>query len=351
MKSPRFNCALAGCGRVAEHHMRFLRSMDRVAVVAVCDVTPGVAESFARRYSVPSVYGDFAVMLDSESLDVIHILTPPDTHAELAITALDARCHVVVEKPLACTAADAEKVVSAEGRTGRFAAVDHIHLFHPTYQRAKELLKQGVIGSLVGVDAACSHANLGVTGGHAHGPDWLGRLPGGSFLDVAVHPVYLLLDLIGHAHEVKAFFDPAGSWDARVLLRGARCLGSISFSTRARPFGNILRIYGTHGSLTVDLARMILTVHKGSRGAGLLGRGLGAFEEAGQLLYGTASVVAGFMTGRLRPYEGMGRFLAAFYRSLSEGTAPPVTADQGLAAIRIIETALSARRGLEEAPR
>ena len=86
-------------------------------VVAFAGRDPEALAATAAQYGVPHTYTDWREMLGSPDVEAVHIVTPPDRHAEMAIASLQAGKHVFVEKPLATSAADAEAILSAgEGR-------------------------------------------------------------------------------------------------------------------------------------------------------------------------------------------------------------------------------------------
>src|SRR2546427_6503095 len=97
----KVNVALVGCGKVADQHIAEIQKLGTAEVVAVCDRELLMAEQLASRYGVYRYYSDFNRLLGEVKPDVVHVTTPPQAHASLAIQALDAGCHIFVEKPLA----------------------------------------------------------------------------------------------------------------------------------------------------------------------------------------------------------------------------------------------------------
>ena len=121
--------------------------------------------------------------------DVIHVLTPPETHAEVALAALELGCHVLVEKPLATSVEDCRRVQAVAERRGLVASVNHSLLFDPQVVRALETVRAGKLGEVVSVD---------ILRGSAYPPFGGGPLPpqyrsaGYPFRDLGVHALYLL---------------------------------------------------------------------------------------------------------------------------------------------------------------
>ena len=90
MSVPRLRIALIGCGQIADAHLQELRKIDRATVVAVCDRHVDLARQAAARFEVDRYYDDAATMLRELKPDVVHITTPAQTHAPLAMQALQA---------------------------------------------------------------------------------------------------------------------------------------------------------------------------------------------------------------------------------------------------------------------
>ena len=85
-------------------------------MVAACDRERLIAEQLAARYGIPRHYDDLGALLDRERPDVVHITAPPQTHLPLARQALDAGCHVYVEKPFTLSAADSRALIERPSR-------------------------------------------------------------------------------------------------------------------------------------------------------------------------------------------------------------------------------------------
>src|SRR5689334_21695815 len=98
--SGKTRVALVGAGYVSAYHIRALRTLPHVEIVGIADPAVDRAEELARRFEIPGMFASLSDMRDARP-DVVHILTPPSSHARLAIEALDMGCHVFVEKPMA----------------------------------------------------------------------------------------------------------------------------------------------------------------------------------------------------------------------------------------------------------
>jgi len=133
--------ALAGLGYWGPN---LARNFDDLAELAwLCDASPDALERFTARYPRARATTDFGEVLADESLDAVVVATPAVTHYELAKRALEAGKHVLVEKPPAMNAAEAEDLVSTAERADRVLMPGHLLLYHPAVRKLKELIDAG----------------------------------------------------------------------------------------------------------------------------------------------------------------------------------------------------------------
>ncbi len=105
--------AFIGAGGIAGAHMGYLKDMDDVEMVAMADISKAGMEAKAQQFGIDGIYTDYRKMLAEVKPDAVSICTPNGAHAEGAIAASNAGAHVLVEKPMAMTAAEAQKMISA----------------------------------------------------------------------------------------------------------------------------------------------------------------------------------------------------------------------------------------------
>jgi predicted dehydrogenase len=329
--------ALLGCGRIAHVHAGYLRQVPEVEFIGACDLDPLSRERFTARWQVPT-FADVDELIAAAEPHVVHVLTPPATHAKLTVELLDVGLDVLVEKPMALTTVEADAMVAAAHRTGRVLTVDHNRWFDPVVQRARTLLQTGRLGTLIGVDVFAGSA-----AGEGDLPDtghWKASLPGGILYDLAPHPVYLLSGFLGTVRQLQV----VGRLDAhgriaelRAVADGARATGSLVVSLATRPPMNRVTLYGSEMTAEVNLDNMTLIVRRTRRAPKLIGKVLPNLDEAAQLLYATVVNGVEFVRGRQRFYPGMGAHFRTLYRALAAGEAPPVTPEDGRAAVALLQ--------------
>ncbi len=346
----RLRVGLIGCGRIARVHRAYLQGLPQVELVGITDADAVARAGFALEASLPE-FGSPSELVERARPDAVHILTPPSTHAGLAIEMLRAGVNVLVEKPLALDAAEADTVIAEAARAKRWITVDHNRWFDPVVQQAAARVSSGALGRLVGVDvfqgAEAGEADK-VASGHHH---WSARLPGGVLNNLASHPLYLLRRFAGPGATPRVMVRRSGEQleEVRLMLDGEVALGTVTMSLRAQPFMNRLTLYGTEASLEVNLNNMTLVERRPKKLPKLVGKVWPNLSEATQLVSATAVNAMAFATGRQRFYPGIGAHLSALYAQVAAGGEPPVTAAEGRDVVAWYDEIL-AQGGISAAP-
>jgi predicted dehydrogenase len=309
-------------------------------VVGVCDVDLRAAQATAQRFAIDGVYASVDEMLNRAEPQAVHVLTPPHTHSALARQALEAGAHVFVEKPLTTSVAEAEVLCALARQQQVSLCVDHNRLFDPVVKKAMALVRAGKIGEVVSVETYQGFQRQALLDEAACGSQQTALE---AFYNLAIHPVYLQLAFLGSVQGLKVVGRKTGrlggsfAEECRVLLEGEKALGYVCFSVDIQPYLNALHIYGTTGSLFLNLNTMTLVSHTASRLPKLLQKGAYNVSEALQLLTAAARNTALMATRRLTLYPGIAEIIRRFYTSLEQGVPPPVTAEDGCEAVRILE--------------
>jgi len=330
--------AIVGCGDIARAHVPFILKDSRCQIVGLCDEDLAKAEALAKTAGGGKIYRTLEELLREQKPDVVHILTPPQSHAVLAMAALRAGCHVLVEKPMALTVADADAMIATAKAQGLQLCVNHNQLFDPVVLRARRLVDQGFVGAVIAVDSYYGF-NLGQTSDR----QWVTNLPGGVFQNVAPHPLSLLLHFLQDPLELHVTslttgtLGPQTADDLRFSVQGPTALGHLSISLAIKPHLNFLRIYGSQAVLHVDLANMILSTERLRPLPKAVARGLMSVEQSAQIALGAAETALKMATGRIKPYQGLGNLIHRFYDSIEGGLEPPVTGEAGRRVVQVFE--------------
>ncbi|MFH2073582.1 MAG: Gfo/Idh/MocA family oxidoreductase, partial [Actinomycetota bacterium] len=136
-----------------------LQHADRCEVVAIASRDAGRATAAAARLGIPKAYGTYQELLDCEEVEAVYIPLPNDAHAEWTIRAAAAGKHILCEKPLALTTAQAEEMAAACSTAGVELAEAFMYRHHPSWVEAVRLVRSGVIGQLQAVQSFFSYYN------------------------------------------------------------------------------------------------------------------------------------------------------------------------------------------------
>lgn len=138
--------AVIGCGQWGMNHVRVWAELGCLRLV--CDTNPARLAEVRERYRQVETCSDIASALTHPTIDAVVIATPAPTHAQLALQALEAGKDVLVEKPMALTVADGQKLVETARRLQRILMVGHVLEYHPAVRRLKELVDDGALGRI-----------------------------------------------------------------------------------------------------------------------------------------------------------------------------------------------------------
>ncbi len=338
MTEARFRAGMVGAGQISEFHIAAVKAAPGVELVGVTDLDQQKAQAAAERWGT-TAFPTLDALVDAGA-NVIHVLTPPSAHAQVALAALERGCHVLVEKPVAESVEDAEKIEAMARRKGLVATVNHSLLYDPQVRRAFELVRAGGLGQIVSVDILRGSEYPPYEGGPL--PPWY-RQAGYPFRDLGVHCLYLIQELLGPIEDVEAEWeslggDPNLAFDEwRALVKCKRGLGQFQLSYNVRPMQSQIIIHGTRGVLRVDLFAMF----HGKRSATPLPKAaerlVNAFADSIQPLIDVPVGVWKFVRKEVQAYQGLRDLVGDFYRRLAAGEPPPVSVEDAGQVVRWVE--------------
>lgn len=135
----RLKVAVIGTGHLGREHTRILAGLENVELVAVCDTNESIGQEIAAKYQTKFVR-DFRMVLDE--VDAVSIATPTINHCEIALEFLEQGTHVLVEKPISRTLAEADQMIEKAKAKGAILQVGHIERFNPAFQLMREKINQ-----------------------------------------------------------------------------------------------------------------------------------------------------------------------------------------------------------------
>lgn len=176
-------------------------------VAAIASRSEEKAQQAAEDMGIPKAYGSYEALLADPEIDAVYIPLPNHLHKEWTIKAAEAGKHVLCEKPIALTVAEAQEMADACKQAGVELAEAFMYRHHPRYRMIKELIREGAIGTIRGLTGAFTFSNPDDKANVRYRRDW----GGGSVYDVGCYPINaarLILEQEPEAVTCHAFFSP-----------------------------------------------------------------------------------------------------------------------------------------------
>jgi len=264
MSARTVGAAIVGCGNIAGQYAEHIRTYGQVRLVGFSDLLPERAAAFAAKYG-GAAYPDVAAMLADPAVELVINLTIHHAHAAVVRRCLEAGKHVLTEKPLAMTVADATALIALAKRRGLRLSSAPITYMGEAQQTAWKVLREGRLGPVRLAYAEVNHGRI-----EREHPNPVPFYEVGVAWDVAIYPLTMLTAFFGPARRVRAW--------GRLLLSGRKTLGgmefqittpdlyvaeveflcglilrlSANFYATASKQGGSVEIHGDHGDLYLD---------------------------------------------------------------------------------------------------
>jgi predicted dehydrogenase len=332
-----------GCGTIAHEHLPYLATSPRVVLAAVCDSSPALASFTQHRFRAGACFTDAAEMLGEVKPQVVHVLTPPQTHASLIRMSLQAGAHVICEKPMTGSAAETEALLSEARERGQALIESRNLLFNDVTIAIDRLKMQGQLGAVREVDVLLS---LDLTSGpfgdlNLSGPGV--ALPGGAVHDFLPHLAYLFqhfADVAAQPEGVIGFLENrsgntrVGYDHVDVLIEAGEARGRLRIASDIAPPAFRLIVRGTERSVEADFYNPFMRIEGGAN--------VGKRAPLEQINSGVKLARAGVRNffDKVRQhgtYHGMPRMLDAIYSAMQTGAAPPISEAEMLATARLVD--------------
>lgn len=344
----KLRVAVVGCGLVAQnrHIPGFLRLKKNVSICAVCDTNQNIARNVAGKFNIRHPYADLQELLSREKPDIVDVCTPPQTHLSIATESMASGSHVLLEKPMAFSVRDCDKMISASQEHGVKFCIVHNQKFYPPFLKAQELVENGAIGKLINMRILFSVPRDQYVGQENH---WVHRLPGGAIGECGPHAVYLALSFLRKikdvdVHATKTTVHPWVSFDDYDIVLEGENLQCHIINTYSGDYSAFdIDLIGTKGMIKVDLQRMLLAFFRGQRlepmshnihSSGVL-LAFSSLNAAGQILKGVASNAFATMLGKT--FVSHYILIREFVNSIVNDQEVPVPPEEGRETTRVME--------------
>jgi predicted dehydrogenase/nucleoside-diphosphate-sugar epimerase len=194
MSTPYYRTAILGAGYISDFHSKAIIKQDNSQLVAVCDMNETAAKRLAAEHQDVLVYTDLDKMLAETKLDVVHILTQPDSHFFLAKKVIEAGCHVIIEKPITVNSEDAEILASLAKEKNVSIAINHNFVFSRPFNELRKTLDKGTLGPLKSIRVVWKKNLPPVNVGPWN--LWMIREPGNILFETGSHSLSELLAIV-----------------------------------------------------------------------------------------------------------------------------------------------------------
>jgi predicted dehydrogenase len=329
--------ALVGCGKAADMHVSGIRRLDSARIVAVCDVEPLMAERLATRHDIAGCYSDFDELLAIEKPDVVHITTPPQSHLSLAMKAIDAGCHLFVEKPLALDAHEAAQLITHTERRARKLTIGYTYHFDPIVRMLRGLIQAEVMGEVVHLESFLGYDLNGSFASPilADRDHWVHKLSGKLFQNLLDHLLNKITEFLPDENPLVQAYSwqmadriPQLEFDLpdelRVVVIGEKKSAYATFSSHARPVRHLLTFYGTKNIAHLDFQNSTITLDRDSVWPGVLGRLASPFAQGWQHICEGRRNMFRFARSEYHFFEGFNYLLSEFYGSVVHDSPVPI---------------------------
>jgi predicted dehydrogenase len=340
-----FRIAFIGTGFIGLHQMKLLRHLPGVEIVAAADISERQLNKVKESHGVERVYTDYKKMLrEVTDVDAVSICTPNGLHAENSIYALEAGKHVLVEKPMAMSAREAQRMVDTARRMGRQLVVGYQHRFEPRSKMIHDQIAAGAFGKILYVRAQ-GLRRRGI-------PSWgvFGRKDlqgGGPLIDLGVHIVETAHYLMGAPRPVTATGAtfcyignkpcqvnvPWGPWDHQTYTVEDLAVGTVRFD---------------NGSMMTIESSFAAHIEKDVWNISIMGEKGGANWETGQLFLDQGGYMMNMTAAHVGTWDHFEYKMRHFVEVCRDGRTNEIPPEHALMVQKILDGVYaSAEQGRE----
>jgi predicted dehydrogenase len=329
-----FRVGFIGAGGIARHHMGLLKKIDDVEIVAAADVSEPALAKVKDEFGVARTYADYKQLLkEAKDLDAIDVCTPNGLHAVNTIAALEAGKHVLVEKPMAMNAREAQQMADAARKAGKQLVIGFQYRFAPRSQLIHQQVSAGQFGNVMYVRAQALRRR-GI-------PNWgvFGRKDlqgGGPMIDIGVHVLEMAHFMMGSPRPISAsgntwtFLGHKPSevhsmwpgWDHKTYTVEDMAAGIIRFEN-----GSLLTI---EASFVAHIAEDVWNVN-------LLGEKGGANWDRGEIFKDQDGYMMNLKPGYLSDYDMFDKKMRHFVEVCRDGRTSEATPEHGVMVQKMLD--------------
>lgn len=256
MPSGNVRFGIIGCGRIAPRHAQSFQQVSGAQLIAVADIIPSRAQHLAQEYGA-AAHTDYRELLDRSDIDAVSVCVPSGLHAQVAIDAMQAGKHVLVEKPIAITLEDADRMIEVSKSSGRTLGVVLQNRYNHPMQTLRQAIDAGKLGRLY-LGNACVRWYRPQS---YYEDGWHGTwaMDGGALMNQSIHHIDALQWLMGPVVSVNAYTATlahkmeAEDVGVAIVRFASGALATIEGSTLTWPqnLEGSVAVFGEHGSVKI----------------------------------------------------------------------------------------------------
>lgn len=252
--------ALIGCGRISVNHVAAAQE-NNLDIVALCDIVPEHIDDKFQKFNLPnsvSKYTNYIEMLEKEKPELVAIATESGKHASIALDCIEAGCHLIIEKPIALSLEDVDKIIEKAEEKGVKVCSCHQNRFNKSVQKIREALESNRFGQLY---HGTAHIRWGRDRNYYQQAPWRGtwEQDGGALMNQCIHNIDLLrwmmgddiIEVVGYTDRLKHDYIEAEDLGIALVRFANGSYGVIEGTTNVYPnnLEETLYIFGENGTI------------------------------------------------------------------------------------------------------
>jgi predicted dehydrogenase len=344
---------IIGCGIIADAHAEQIQRIKGAKLVAVCDKEDLMAKQMQERFNVKHYFSDADKLLEVQP-DVVHIITPPQSHFELGKMCLEAGCHIYVEKPFTLNVEEAEGLIKLANDRNLKVTTGHNLQFSHAAIRMRKLINSGFLGgapvhmdSIYCYDFGDVRYAKALLGDKDH---WVRKLPGNLLHNIINHGICKIAEFLksdnptiiahGYTSPLLMAINETGITDeVRVIIYdNENTTAYFTFSSQMSPKRRQFRIYGPKNALYVDDDHQTVIKDKGAKYKSYLNQFIPPLNFAKQYLANSANNIRKFIKKDFHMSYGMKKLIELFYGSVVDDTPVPIPYREILLTTKIMDS-------------
>ena len=327
--------ALFGAGKMAMHHAKAIGLLKNANLVAVADPVVGNNDRLKVFGDEVDIFSNPEDLLDRVKPDVVHVCTPPETHAILAKMALHHGANIYIEKPFSLNVQEAKEIILLANDKNLSVCAGHQLLFESPTLRSCELFEK--FGRIIHIE---SYFSFNPVRRSKDGRTAISPLD--QLVDILPHPVYLLLHFLKKKSSQKdlpidiSALEVSATGSVYGILRFGDVTGTLIVTLEGRPIESYIKIVGTNGCLYADYVRGTVMELPGP-GKSTISKILNPYKQSRQIISETTKALFRRVFKKQKSYPGLVEIISNFYNSIQTGMPSTVSDSSIIETVAICE--------------